>query len=60
MLRADTVEDQGLESWDLSVFRVPRPDKLKKAKVKERISSLELQFVDEEGECPLGKVPGLC
>ena len=52
-MSADVEGDSGLESWDLSVFRHPWPDKLKKAKVNEKVSFLELKFADEESKCPL-------
>ena len=50
MVSADVEGDSGLESWDLSVFRHPWPDKLKKAKVNEKVSFLELRFADEESK----------
>ena len=56
-LIADVEGDKGLESWDLSVFRLPWPDKLKNAKVNERVSFLELQFVDEEGKSQSNTAP---
>ena len=53
---ADHEGDQGLESWDLSVFRYPRPSaKLKKTAIKEKVKTLELQFMDEDGKRELSK-----
>ena len=50
-LIADQEGDRGLESWDLSVFRFPRPEKWKNTTVNEKVKTLELQFTDEEGMC---------
>ena len=50
-LTADQEGDQGLDSWDLSVFRYPQPaEKLRKTSVNEKVKTLELQFSDEEGK----------
>lgn len=51
MLTADQEGGQGLESWDLSVFRFPRPEKWKNTTVNEKVKTLELQFRGEEGMC---------
>ena len=46
-LTAEQQGDQGLESWDLSVFRLPRPlDKLKRTSINERVKTLVLEFAD--------------
>lgn len=50
VLRADQEGNQGLDSWDLSVFRLPRPQKLQKAIANEKVKYLELQFGDEAGK----------
>ena len=51
MLTADEEGGQGLESWDMSIFRFPRPEKWKNTTVKEKVKTLELQFTGEEGMC---------
>ena len=61
MLIADEEGDRGLENWDVSVFRLPRTEKIKKCKVNERVKRLELEFADEGGELPLrNELPDFC
>ena len=48
MQSADQEGEQGLRSWDLSVFRYPRPEKFNKTTVKGRVKFLELAFTDED------------
>ena len=55
MLIADQEGGRGLESWDLSVFRLPRPEKLNRTIVYEKVKRLELKFADENGELPSRK-----
>ena len=54
---ADEKGDRGLESWDLSIFRSPRSEKWKSTIVNEEVSTLELQFVGENGMCRLNIEP---
>ncbi len=51
MLIADQEGDRGFESWDLSVFRFPRPEKWKNTILNEKVKTLELQFTGEDGMC---------
>ena len=48
-LSADREGDQGLGSWDLSTFRLPRSDKFEKAVRNENVKTLELKFTDFRG-----------
>ena len=57
MLIADQEGDRGLESWDLSVFRFPRPEKWKNTTVNEKVKTLELQFTGEDGMCQSNMEP---
>ena len=50
-LVADEEGVRGLESWDLSVFRFPRPEKWKNTTVNEKVKTLELEFPGEKGVC---------
>lgn len=50
VLTADQKGDDGINSWDLSVFRYPRSEKWQQAIVNERVKTLELEFATVEGE----------
>lgn len=50
-LIADEEGVRGLESWDLSVFSFPRPEKWKNTTVNEKVKTLELEFTGEKGVC---------
>ena len=49
-LNADQKGDQGLNSWDLSIFRLPRSEKFQKAVKNEKVKTLELKFADVNGK----------
>lgn len=51
ILSAEQQGGQGLESWDLSVFRIPQPEKLSKTTVNGKIKTMELKFSSEDGGC---------
>ena len=42
--------DQGLGSWDLSVFRFPRSGKFQKAVKNDKVKTLELKFAGADGK----------
>ena len=49
-LVADDKGNDGLKSWDLSVFRFPRSEKWKKAIANDKVTTLELEFSTVEGK----------
>ena len=49
-LSAEKKGDQGLDSWDLSAFRLPRTEKFLKAAKNEKVKTLELKFADVNGK----------
>ncbi|ERF70769.1 hypothetical protein EPUS_05121 [Endocarpon pusillum Z07020] len=48
VLTADQKGDDGINSWDLSVFRYPRTEKWQQAIVNDRVKTLELEFATVE------------